>query len=126
MLRSVGVLVVGVLAGFTVQASLGLVVMAINSGQQPRPYIYYLLFALTGSAVGLLVGFLQKYKAGLVAMICLAPQSILQYVNRFSRPATGLRLFLLLLGTALELSFGISCSRPHPSGAATLRGRKSR
>jgi hypothetical protein len=76
----------------------------IGLPQHLRIYAYYMADALTGSAVGLFVGFLQKRRASLVALICLLPPAFLQYVNRFSHPATGPRLFLLLLGTAVELS----------------------
>jgi hypothetical protein len=108
VLRTLGVLVAGMLLGITLLASLAWARLAINRWQQPPAYDYYLILALTGCAVGLLVGFLQKYKAGFVAMICLIPQAFVQYVNRFSRPATGFRLVLLLLGTALELSFAFA------------------
>jgi hypothetical protein len=69
-----------------------------------RIYAYYMAEVLTGTAVGLFVGFLQRRGAGFVALVCLLPPAYLQYVNRFSHPATGRRLFLLLLGTAVELS----------------------
>lgn len=111
VLRTAGVLVAGMLLGFTVLASLIWAGMVINRWQQPPVYDYYLISALTGCAVGLLVGFLQKYKAGFVAMICLIPQVFVQYVNRFSRPATGFRLVLLLVGTALELSLAFAVAQ---------------
>jgi len=108
MLRTIGVLVAGTLLGFVVLSSLIWAGTALNLSQQARPYAYYLIVCLTGTAVGLLVGFLQKYKAGAVAATCLLGPSLLQYVNRFSRPATGLRLFILLIGTAMELSLAFA------------------
>jgi hypothetical protein len=67
-------------------------------------YAYYVAEALTGGAVGVFVGFLQKRGAGLVTLICLLPPAYPQYVSRFSQPATGLRLNLLLLGSAVGLA----------------------
>ncbi len=108
MLRTLGVFVAGVLLGLVVMASL--IWAASDLPQRFGLYAYSLIDALTGSAVGLFVGFLQRGRAGLVALICLLPLAYLQYVNQFSHPATGLRLLLLLVGTAVELSiaFGIA------------------
>jgi hypothetical protein len=102
MLRTSGVFVAGVLLGVLVLGSLMWAVYGLP--WSVRVYAYYVAEALTGSAVGLFVGFLQKRRAGLVALTCLLPPAYLQYVNRFSHPATRLRLFLLLLGTAIGLS----------------------
>jgi hypothetical protein len=109
VLRTVGIFIAGVLLGVVVLGSLIWVVIGvIGLPQHLRIYAYYMADALTGTAVGLFVGFLQKRKAGLVALICLLPPVFLQYVNRYSQPATGLRLFLLLMGTAIELSIAFA------------------
>jgi hypothetical protein len=102
VLRTVAVVIAGMLLGFVVGG--GLIWVGMHLPLEVRRYAYYLIDVLTGVAVGLLVGFLQRHKAGLVALICLSPQVFLQYVNRYSRPATGLRMLLLLIGTVLELS----------------------
>ena len=123
MIRTAGVFVVGMLLGVAVLGSLA---WAMNGlPQHLRPYAYYMVEALTGSAVGLFVGFLQKRKAGLVALMCLLPPAFLQYLNRFSQPATGFRLFLLLLGTGVEMSIAFAIAhllsnsrRPTTSNAA--------
>lgn len=102
MLRTLGVFVAGMLLGFIVMA--GLIWAGIGLPQQFGPFALYLIEALTGGAVGLFVGSLQKKQAGFLALSSLLPMTFRQYVNPFSRPATGLRLFELLLGTLVELS----------------------
>jgi hypothetical protein len=106
VLRTVGVVIAGMLLAFVVLG--GLFWVVIDLPQQFRLYAYYLSVVLTGLAVGLFVGFSQRRKAGLVALVCLSPQVFLQYVNRYSRPATGIRLLLLLVGTVLELSIAFA------------------
>jgi len=60
-------------------------------------------------------------------VVCLLPPAYLQYVNRFSKPATGFRLVLLLMGTAVELGIAfliahlLSKSRRTVNDAATSR-----
>ena len=124
MLRTVGVFVVGVLLAVVVLGSLMWAVFALPCSV--RVYAYYIVEALTGSAVGLFVGLLQKRRAGVVALICLLPLAYVQYMNRFSHPATGLRLVVLLLGTVIGLSAAfltahlLSKSRSRVSSASTL------
>ena len=102
MLRTLVVFAGGLLLGFVTMGSLSWATYSLP--WTAGICAYYLAEVLTGSAVGLFVGFLQKRGAGFVALACLLPLGYLQYVNRFSHPAVGLRLFLLLLGTAVELS----------------------
>lgn len=106
MLRTLGIFAVGLLLGIVVMASLLWAVYSLP--WSVRIYAYYMAEALTGGAVGLFVGFLQKRGAGYLALACLLPPVYLQYVNRFSNPATGSRLFLLLLGTAIEVSIAFA------------------
>jgi hypothetical protein len=75
MLRTVAILVAGVPLAFIALGGLSSVVIALP--QNVRIYAYYIITALTGSVVGLFVGFLQKYKAGLVALTCLVPSALL-------------------------------------------------
>jgi hypothetical protein len=120
VLRTAAIFVAGVILGLVVLACL--IWATVGLPQYFRIYAYYMAGALTGTAVGLFVGFLQKSKAGLVALICLLPPVLLQYVNRFSQPATGLRLFRLLLGTAVELSIAFTVA--HRLSKARRRGAR--
>ena len=106
MLRTLGIFGAGLLLGFVLMASLLWGVYRLPWSM--RIYAYYMAEALTGGAVGLFVGFLQKRGAGFLALVCLLPLAYLQYVNRFSDPATGFHLFLLLLGTAVEVSIAFA------------------
>jgi hypothetical protein len=107
MLRTVGVLAVGMLLSVVVLGSLVWVTVT-TLPWSARIYALYVGEALTGAAVGSFVGFLQKRRAGVVALVCLLPPAYLQYVNRLSKPATGFRLVLLLMGTAVELGIAFS------------------
>jgi hypothetical protein len=102
VLRTLGVFVAGVLLSIVILGSLMWAVYALP--WSVRIYAYFIVQACTGGAVGLFVAFLQKRMAGVVGLICLLPLAYVQYVNRFSHPATGLRLVVLLLGTAIGLS----------------------
>ena len=118
MLRTLGVLVASALLGFIVMAVLFWA--AIDLPQQFRPFALYLIEALTGGAVGLFVGSLQKKQAGLLALSSLLPMTFRQYVNPFSRPAMGLRLFELLLGTLVELSIAFAIAHRLSKGRTRL------
>lgn len=100
MLRTSVVFVVGLLLDVVVLGSLLLAMAALPWSM--RIYGYNVAETLTGTAIGLFVSFVQKHRAGFVASICLLPPTDWQYVNRFSPPATGRRLALLLLGTVVE------------------------
>ena len=102
MLRSVGVLIAGAFWAVVVYGILGMAMIQLPP--QLHPYFYYLASALTGCAVGLFVGFSKINYEGLVAVVCLLAPSSLQYRSHF--PLPGPELFLLLVGTALELSLG--------------------
>jgi len=102
MLRTAGVLAAGMLLSIAVLGSLAWATMA-SLPWSARVYAYYVIAAVTGAAVGLFVGFLQKRGAGIVALVCILPSAYLQHVNRFSKPATGVRVVFLLVGTAVEL-----------------------
>ena len=104
MLRTVGVLIAGAFWAVVVYGILGLAMIQLPP--QFHPYFYYLANALTGCAVGLFVGFSKINYEALVAVVCLLAPASLQYRSRFSTPATGFRVFLLLVGTALELTLG--------------------
>jgi hypothetical protein len=102
VLRTLGVFIAALFLGFVI---LGSLLWAMYSLPWPvRIYAYYMAETLTGSAVGSFVGLMQKHGAGFVALTSLLPPAYLQYFNRFSHPAPGLHLFLLLVGTAVELS----------------------
>lgn len=100
-----GVLIAGAFWGIVVYGILGLAM--IHLPPQFHVYTYYLIAnALTGCAVGLFVGFSKINNEGLLAVVCLFAPAFLQYGTRVTTPATGPRLLLPLVGTALELSLG--------------------
>jgi hypothetical protein len=105
MLRTIGVLIAGTFLGALIFGGLGWVM----SGHSTFSVQFlYLLEALTGITIGLFVGFSRIKYAGLVAVLCPLPPLFLEYRHMFSRPSTGLRLALLLLGTGLKLSLAFA------------------
>jgi len=118
VLKTIGVLVAAMFLGIAVLGSLvWLTVIAVPVHWSL--YAYYLASALTGAAVGCFVGFLQKGRPGLVALTSLLPAVLLQYVNRYAQPEKGLRLALLVLGTAIELAIAFATAER----LGTTRGR---
>lgn len=101
MFRTLCVIVGGALIGVMLLASL--IAVGLRLPMSLAVYSYYLINMLTGAVVGLFVGFLQRNRAGFVALVCLSLPIFLQYEHRFGSTATGRRLFFLLLGTILEL-----------------------
>ena len=70
MFRTVGVLLAGALTAIALVA-LGVYLAAYVIPGRLDPYFYLVFKAFIGAGIGLMVGFLQKGKAGTVAMLCL-------------------------------------------------------
>lgn len=96
MLRTSCVFVGGALLGFVVLGGL----IWVTFGSHGLGILHlYLLAILTGAAVGGFVGFFQKNKPGLMAVLCLLPGILFEYLT-----VSGQGLFFLLVGSVLELS----------------------
>jgi hypothetical protein len=103
MVRTACIFTGGVLLGFVVLGGL----ITVSAGSRGFGVSQLLLLeAVTGATVGGFVGYLQKNRAGLMAILCLLPAILFQYVptHRLHDPISGQGLFVLLLGTILELS----------------------
>ncbi|HYL85810.1 MAG TPA: hypothetical protein VE263_16395 [Candidatus Angelobacter sp.] len=68
-----------------------------------NPYAYFLLKALVGASVGLFVGFVQRKKGGLIAVICLMPTLLLQLTSRTFPVRTGRAFAALFVSEALGM-----------------------
>lgn len=124
MLRTLGVFVTGTLVGVAVLTVL--IWVGLHVQGRFGPYAYYLIDILTGAIVGLFVGFLQRKRAGIVALVCLLPLVFVQYVNRFSQSAAGTRLFLLLLGTTAELLIAVVVAHRLSAARNNMRNEPTR
>jgi hypothetical protein len=102
VLRTVTVLVTGTVLGIAVLLILFFLIV-YHVPERFNSYSYFALKALVGTAVGLYVGYLQKTKAALVAVICLLPGLILQATSRSYPIRIGLGIAIFLLGDALGL-----------------------
>jgi hypothetical protein len=73
---------------------------------------FYLFQILTGAAVGGFVRSLQKRKAWLMAIVCLVPAMLLEYVTAFAylRSFSKQGLSFLLIGSVLEISAALAAS----------------
>lgn len=109
MLRTIGVLLAGASLGISLLLALFvLIVYRIPGGL--NFYSFFVLEASVGIAVGLLVGFLQRKKPGVLAVICLLPFPLWALLRPTSLVWVGGRFPAFLIGEVLSLlvAFGVA------------------
>lgn len=109
MLKTVGVVLAGAILAMILIAG-GVFAAAYVIPRQLDAYFYFAFKALVGAAIGLLVGSLQKNKAGFVAVICLLPALLVQVTSRSYpiKTAPGFAMFLLSEILGLLAAFAVA------------------
>jgi MFS family permease len=107
VLRTIGVFITGtLLAMVLVAANTYLAAYVIPA--RFDSYLYFGFMALVGLVVGLVIGALQKNKAGAVAVTCLLPLLFFEIWAPYSSHWRTWQLVVFSLGQALELSLAFS------------------
>lgn len=110
MLRTVSVFAAGMVLGLVILLVLFLFI-ANHVPERLNWLAYFVLKSLVGAAVGVFVGFFQKNKAGLVAVVCLLPGFLLQAASRSYPIRTGPGFVIFILGEALGLFTAFAIAR---------------